>query len=119
MNGFKAFLLRGNLIELAVAFIMGAAFTTVVTAFTSTLMAFVGKAFGTSTIGRVLVAGVDVAPFVNALIAFVLLAAVVYVGIVVPYNKVRAALATDEPEGPNEEVALLTQIRDALTSDEH
>ncbi|MCL2454742.1 MAG: MscL family protein [Micrococcales bacterium] len=117
MSGFKAFLLRGNLVELAVAFIMGAAFATVIKAFTDVLMAFIGKAFGTSTVGSIMVSGVDVAPFVNALIAFVLLALVVYFAIVVPYTKARTALTTEAPETPSDEVALLTEIRDALTTD--
>ncbi len=51
MSGFKAFILRGNLVELAVAFIMGAAFATVVTAFTEMLMGFVGKLGGEPDFG--------------------------------------------------------------------
>jgi large conductance mechanosensitive channel len=116
VSGFKTFLLRGNLIELATAFIMGAAFTTVVTAFTDVLMAFIGKVFGTATVGHVVVAGVDVAPFINALVAFALVAVVVYFAIVVPYNKAKTMFAKKEAEAPSDEVALLTEIRDALTT---
>ena len=46
MTGFKAFILRGNLVELAVAFIMGVAFAAVVTTFTDMLMGFIGKIGG-------------------------------------------------------------------------
>ena len=48
MSGFKAFILRGNLVELAVAFIIGASFATVVTTFTAVIMGFVSKIFGGS-----------------------------------------------------------------------
>ena len=55
MSGFKAFILRGNLVELAVAFIMGAAFAAVVTTFTGVIPAFVSRssaATRTSTASR-------------------------------------------------------------------
>lgn len=118
MTGFKAFILRGNLIELAVAFIMGAAFTAVVTSFTEVLMAFVSKATGAQEIGKLLVAGVDVAPFVNAVIAFLIVAAVVYFGVVMPYTKAKERFfpTNDEPEGTPEDIVLLSEIRDALVS---
>ncbi len=46
MSGFKAFILRGNLVELAVAFIIGAAFAIVVTTFTAVILGFVSRIFG-------------------------------------------------------------------------
>jgi large conductance mechanosensitive channel len=115
MSGFKAFILRGNLVELAVAFIMGAAFATVVTAFTEMLMGFIGKAGNQPNFGEVTVADVNVGEFINALVAFLLLAAVVYFFVVVPYTKAKERFfPSPEPDGTPEDIVLLTEIRDAL-----
>ncbi|HEU5455695.1 MAG TPA: MscL family protein, partial [Nocardioides sp.] len=46
MKGFRDFIMRGNLVELAVAFVMGAAFASVVTTFTAVLLSILGKAGG-------------------------------------------------------------------------
>ncbi len=108
MSGFKNFLLRGNLIELAVAFIMGAAFASVVTAFTVWL---------TSLIPGVQGAFDDKEPggaFGNALIAFLLISAVVYFAIVVPYTKAKERFFPAEPSGTPADIALLAEIRDLL-----
>src|SRR5215210_1896007 len=78
MSGFRAFILRGNLVELAVAFIMGTAFATVVGAFSAMLMGFVGKIGGQPDFGKAEIVGVNVGRFINALIAFLILAAVLY-----------------------------------------
>jgi len=115
MTGFKNFLLRGNLIELAVAFIMATAFKTVVDSFTGMLTAFISKIFGATTVGEYKIADVDVAPFVNAVIAFVIMAAVVYFLVVVPYTKAKEKFFPEEVAGPSE-LELLTQIRDSLAT---
>jgi large conductance mechanosensitive channel len=126
VSGFKAFLLRGNLVELAVAFIMGAAFATVVTAFTDMLMAAIAKVIGANPNfdSWVLLAddngqnGIPFGSFLTALVAFLILAAVVYFAVIVPYQKAKSRFFPDqvEEEGVSEEVALLTQIRDALVA---
>jgi large conductance mechanosensitive channel len=108
MTGFKNFLLRGNLIELAVAFIMGGAFATVVTAFTAWIMTAIPAtqdAFDPKTPGGA---------FGNALIAFILLAAVVYFFIVVPYTAAKERYFPTAEPGEPADVALLTEIRDLL-----
>ncbi|WP_418062102.1 MscL family protein [Pimelobacter simplex] len=115
MSGFKKFLLQGNLVDLAVAFIIGTAFAAVVKTFTDMLVAFVAKAGGAKEVGKILIADVDVAPFINATIAFVVMAAVVYFFVVVPYTKAKERFFPDAPEGPDEQLQLLTEIRDALT----
>lgn len=118
MSGFKAFLLRGNLVELAVAFIMGAAFASVVTAFTDMLMGFIGKAGGQPDFSQVEVAGVNVGVFINSLVTFVIIAAVVYFFVVTPYTKAKERyFPSTEPEGTPEDIVLLTEIRDALVAD--
>lgn len=115
MSGFKNFLLRGNLVEVAVAFIIAGSFATVVTSFTTMLTAFVAKIFGAKEVGSWKIADVDVAPFVNAVIAFVMLAAVVYFLVVVPYTRAKEKFFPEEAGGPSE-TELLTQIRDSLAA---
>ena len=124
MTGFKAFLLRGNLVELAVAFIMGASFATVVTAFTAVIMGFVSRLFGgtpnfdgwqvwENANGE----GIPVGAFLTALIAFLILAAVVYYFVVMPYTRAKEKFfPTKEEEGTPEDVALLKEIRDVLVA---
>jgi large conductance mechanosensitive channel len=107
MTGFKNFLLRGNLVELAVAFIMGAAFATVVAAFTELITSYLpggDETFDSST---------PLGAFLNAFIAFVLLATIVYFFVVLPYTKAKERY-TGQEEGEPTEVALLTEIRDLL-----
>ena len=117
MSGFRAFILRGNLVELAVAFIMGTAFALVVTSFTNTLMGFIGKLGGQPDFSSAEIAGVNVGKFINALISFLILATVVYFFLVIPYTKAKERFfPSQEPEGTPEDVALLTEIRDLLAN---
>ncbi|MGI8889143.1 MAG: MscL family protein [Nocardioidaceae bacterium] len=116
MQGFKDFVLRGNLIELAVAFIMAAAFTEVVTATVELLMGLVGKAGGVPDFTAYQPYGLPVGNFLTALISFAVLAAVVYFLIVLPYAKARERLlrSDEEPSAAPADVVLLTEIRDLL-----
>ncbi len=116
MTGFKNFILRGNLVELAVAVIIGTSFAAVVTAFTGMLLSAVSKVtdgkdpnFDNFAPGDVLVG-----PFLTALIAFLILAAVVYFFVVVPYTKAKDRFFPAEPAGTPADVALLEEIRDLL-----
>nr|WP_300149867.1 large conductance mechanosensitive channel protein MscL [Propionicimonas sp.] len=116
MKGFRDFLMRGNLIELAVAFIMAAAFGAVVTTFTQLVMDIIGLLGGQPDFSAVAIGGVNVGKFITAIIAFVIMAAVVYFGIVKPYEVVKSRLtkpAADEPGAPTTE-ELLAEIRDLL-----
>jgi large conductance mechanosensitive channel len=117
MTGFKNFLLRGNLIELAVAFIMGTAFATVVTATVALIMGLIGKAGGEPDFSAWKPGGLLVGAWLTALVSFLIIAIVVYFAIVMPYTKAKARYfpATDEPGTP-EDVALLTEIRDLLAA---
>lgn len=113
MSGFKKFLLRGNLIELAVAFIMGAAFAKVVEEFTKVIMGLLGKLGGQPNFDYLTVlGGVNIGKFITAFVTFVIIAFVVYLFIVKPYEHFRkeesAEPTTDE---------LLTDIRDLLARD--
>ncbi|MFT3888920.1 MAG: large conductance mechanosensitive channel protein MscL [Arachnia sp.] len=115
MKGFKEFILRGNLVELAVAFVIGAAFGKVVDSFTAMFMDILGALGGTPDFSSWKPGGISVGVFLTALIAFVIIAAVVYFGVVLPYNKAKSRF--DKPEetvaGPSSE-DLLTEIRDLL-----
>ena len=123
LQGFKDFLFRGNVIELAVAFVIGTAFAAVVKAFVDN---FVNPLIGLVTLSPNLdeawVLSLGKADFmfgaiVAALITFAMTAAVVYFVIVVPMKKInerRAAGEEPEPAEVSEDVALLTEIRDLL-----
>jgi large conductance mechanosensitive channel len=114
MKGFRDFLLRGNLIELAVAVIIGTAFAAVVKAFTDILLDIIGKIGGQPDFSRVSVAGIGLGPFLSALFAFVLTGLVLYFLVVLPYNKLSNVRKKDEPEVPASSEDLLAEIRDLL-----
>lgn len=115
MQGFKDFLLKGNLIELAVAFIMATTFSAVVTAFTGVMMGFIGKIGGQPDFAAAEVADVNVGLFVNAAITFLMVATVLYFFVVTPYQAAKARYFPADATGPTE-AELLTQIRDLLAS---
>jgi large conductance mechanosensitive channel len=115
MDGFKNFLLRGSLVEIAVGLIMALSFAAVVTTFTETLMGFIGKIFDQPDFSSAEIADVNVGNFINAVIAFVILAAVVYFLVVLPYTKAKERFFPEEATGPTE-AELLIEIRDALVN---
>ena len=115
MKGFKDFVMRGNLVELAVAFVMGAAFATVVTTFTAMLLSIIGKVGGNPNFNGYKPGGVPVGAFLTALIAFLILAFVVYFFVVKPYEMARRRFARQEEDAaPAEDVQVLKEIRDLL-----
>lgn len=114
MAGFKNFILRGNLVELAVAFIMGTAFATIVTATVALIMGLIGKAGGQPDLAKWKPGGLLLGSWLNALIAFLVIAAVVYFLIVVPYTKAKERFFPAEPQGTPADIALLEEIRDLL-----
>lgn len=110
MSGFKNFLLRGNLVDLAVAVVIGLAFASVIAAFTAWLT---GVLPGLQETFKGAEEG-DFAYFLNAVIAFVLMAAVVYFFVVVPYTRARERYFPSAEAGTPEDVQLLSEIRDLL-----
>lgn len=114
MSGFKNFILRGNLIELAVAFIMATAFAAVVTALVGVIMDLIGKAGGTPDFSNYSPGGVSVGAFLTALLSFLILAAIVYFLIVTPYTKAKERYFPTEEEGTPADIAVLEEIRDLL-----
>ena len=116
-QGFKEFILKGSLVELAVAFIMASAFATVVTTFTAVLLGFVGKAGGQPDFSELTLLDVKVGLFLNALVAFLVIGFVVYFFVVVPYNKVLERTKREEPPAAlPDDVLLLQEIRDLLAN---
>lgn len=116
MSGFKNFILRGNLVELAVAFIMAAAFTAVVTATVNLLMDLIGKVGGTPDFSDYSPGGVSVGAWITAVISFVILATVVYFFVVVPYTEAKERFFPSPEPGTPEDVKLLQEIRDLLAA---
>ena len=117
IKGFKDFLMRGNVVDLAVAVVIGTAFAKVVEAFVTIILDLVGKIGGKPDFSSFRPGGVSVGLFLTALISFVIVAAAVYFMVVVPMNHLaerRKAGLEPEPEAPSEEVILLTEIRDSL-----
>lgn len=124
LKGFKDFLAQGNVMDLAVAVIIGAAFTQVVSALTdSVLMPLISALVGSPNFddfAKITLNGNEIAfgVLLTALVNFLLVAGAVYFAIVVPMNKLiamRRVEAEDAEETP-EDIALLREIRDALAS---
>jgi large conductance mechanosensitive channel len=127
LKGFKDFIMRGNVVDLAVGVVIGAAFTAVVTQLTKSflqplitllVLLITGKENGIE--GAVpTVRGVefDWIAFVNAVITFLLTAAALYFLVVFPLKKLNERRKRTEeaaPAEPSDEIKLLTEIRDAL-----
>jgi len=112
MSGFKNFLFRGNLVDLAVAVIIGTAFGAVVAAFTAWLTE---KIPGLKETFKNVEAG-DFGFFLNAVISFVILSAVVYFFIVMPYTRAKEKYFPSPAPGTPEDITLLKEIRDLLAS---
>ena len=134
IKGFKEFLMRGNIVDLAIAVVIGGAFGAVVSAFVSAIVKPIIAALPGASVngwGFSIRHGdltkptfIDISAVLNALIVFVLTAAVVYFVFVVPMTRMQEMrarrLAAGEPADaavvPTDEVLLLTEIRDLLYS---
>jgi large conductance mechanosensitive channel len=135
VKGFKEFLLRGNVIDLAVAVVIGAAFTAIVTAIVNALInPLIGAVFNASSLDKALivhiptVSGGDAKLMFGAIIGaalnFVIVAAVVYFALVLPVNHLKKVaferVKNDEEQTPQDvpptDVEVLLEIRDLLRS---
>jgi len=123
IKGFKEFIMKGNVVDLAVGIAIGVAFTTLVAAFgtyfVNPIVAVAGgdnaRGFGFEITNESTF--VNIGAIINALIVFAVTMAVIYFAIVVPMEKMQSLRKRgdeEEPEAPPEEVALLREIRDAL-----
>ncbi len=121
IKGFKDFISRGNVIDVAVGFVAGAAFTALVTGVTDALV--------TPTLGLIAGGGVDageivvngqvydITLIVNTIITFLLTMAVIYFVFVAPLNKWRERQAIEPQEVPLTDLDVLIEIRDLLRQD--
>ena len=115
LKGFKEFILRGNVVDLAVAVVIGTAFGAVVAAFVADVITpLIAAIFGKPDFGSLMFtinhSTFKYGLFINALIAFVLVAAAVYFAIVVPMNAVAARRAKGEDPTTKECPECLSEI---------
>jgi large conductance mechanosensitive channel len=108
LEGFKKFILRGNVVDLAVGVVIGAAFGSVVTAFTKDLLtpliaAVVGKPDFSALGFKIGQTAIPIGDFINAVVSFLLVAGAVYFFVVLPLNTLMARL------NPAKETAPTTQ----------
>ncbi len=125
LKGFKDFIMRGNVIDLAVAVVIGAAFAAIVDTVVSSIITPVLNAAGGASsegLGFRILSGnpetfVDISAIINAVVVFLITAAVVYFIFVLPMNRLqerRKKGEEPEPAAPAEDVILLQEIRDLL-----
>lgn len=124
IKGFKDFIQRGNVVDLAVAVVIGAAFGSIVTAFTAGVVQPLINAITppeSPGLGFTVIAGkdttyIDFAAVISAALNFLIVAAVVYFVIVLPLNTLQERRRRGEEAGPAEptDVEVLLEIRDLL-----
>jgi large conductance mechanosensitive channel len=115
LKGFKDFISRGNVIDLAVGVIMGGAFGAIVTSLvTDVITPIIGTVFGKPDFSDIAFGSIMIGKFMNAVVAFALVSIGVYFFIVVPINKLKGPPAPPPPPGPTPEEKLLVEIRDLL-----
>lgn len=119
LKGFKEFLLRGNVVDLAVAVVIGAAFNAVIEKVVDSLITpIIGMVFQADSLDTALMIGlpgggsIALGAVLGAVLNFVIVAAVVYFVFVVPMNKMRKPVV-EEAAAPTQE-ELLSEIRDLL-----
>jgi large conductance mechanosensitive channel len=120
LKGFKEFLSRGNIVDLAVAVVIGTAFTALVKGFTDSIITPLLERMGAnqktniSFLNRPIGEGkfINLNILLSAAISFILVAATVYFFIVLPYNKLRKRGEVEQAD--DAQIVLLTEIRDLL-----
>jgi len=120
LKEFRAFMLRGNVIELAVAIVIGAAFGALVTSLVANLLtpivaAIIGKPDFSNLTFSINGSVFHYGSFLNALIAFVSIAAAVFFFVVRPVDALQRRMGIEKPQdGRSDEATLLEEIRDIL-----
>lgn len=111
---FKDFIGRGNLIEIAVAFVMGVAFAAVIASLTNDVInPIIGKIFDVQDLADWVVWDIRIGAFLVAIINFLIVAFVMFL-VVKAYNRMKRAKEVDDK--PSEEIQLLREIRDGISS---
>ena len=125
IKGFREFILRGNVVDLAIAVVIGAAFGDVVKAFVADIITPIIAAIGGKPDFSSLTFTINHSQFkygdvINVIITFLIIAAAIYFVVVVPLNKLaerrarKLAAGEPDPEPKPEDIQLLEQIRDIL-----
>jgi len=132
LNEFKKFIFKGNVVDLSTGVLIGAAFGTIVTAFTKGIIEPILKVLGgnpnvslgikigefVNEKGEKLPTMIDIGMVINAIIGFVITAAIIFFIIIKPANKLMTMMQKEEtaalPQSPATEIVLLTEIRDLL-----
>lgn len=121
LGEFKAFALKGNVVEIAVGLVLALAFTAVVSSLVDDLlMQIIAAIFGQSDFSRLVIdlgdSELTYGAFLNAVISFALVAIALFIFVVKPYNAMRARQEAGDEEAPPppEDITLLREIRDAL-----
>lgn len=120
LEGFKKFIFRGNVIDLAVGVIIGGAFGAIVNSLVADIITpLIGMIFGAPDFSSLKLGAINIGKFINALVSFLMVAFALYFFVVTPMNKLQEMSKKKEPEaapaGPPEEIVLfLREIRDAL-----
>ncbi len=115
MKGFKDFLMRGNLVEIAVGLIIATTFGKVVDTFTKLLLSAITKVTGGDpNFDACKPGGLPVGTFITAVVSFLILAFVVYFFVVKPYTARRERFVQADEETTDEQAELLREIRDEL-----
>ncbi|WP_120523118.1 large conductance mechanosensitive channel protein MscL [Arthrobacter celericrescens] len=122
LSGFKKFLMQGNVIDLAVAVVIGTAFNAVVDSIVKGLLTpLIARIFNAKDLAGMTWEGFAYGSVLAAIINFVLVAGAIYFVVVVPMNHLierrNAKLGIKEPEAEvDPQIALLTEIRDSLAA---
>ena len=113
LKGFRDFIARGNVVELATAVIIGAAFGGIVDSLVKDVVTpILGLLGGQPDFSALRLGSIGIGNFINAVISFLIKAAGVYFLIVIPFNKLAARMAVAPP--PSSTETLLREIRDLL-----
>jgi large conductance mechanosensitive channel len=109
---FKDFINRGNLIDIAVAFVIGVAFAAVINSLTNDIVnPIIARIFNIDDLANWVVADIRIGAFLVAIINFLIVALVMFL-VVKAYNRMREV--EEATEEPSEEVVLLREIRDGV-----
>ncbi|PAW65952.1 MAG: hypothetical protein B9S38_14380 [Verrucomicrobiia bacterium Tous-C4TDCM] len=116
---FRDFILKGNMIDLAVGVIIGAAFGKVITEFTGVLLKTITAFAKVEEVGSVMIGAVDIGPLINSMISLLLVGFALFI-VVKAYTTAKARFekpaAPAGPPEPTAEEKLLAEIRDLLKS---
>lgn len=118
-KGFRDFIMRSNVVDLAVAVIIGAAFNQIVNSMVGDVLTpLIGAIFGRPDFSGIVIGPIFLGKFINAIVNFLIVAIVIYFGIVVPMKKRQERIdkkkAAQPATAPSEEVRLLSEILETL-----